>query len=64
MQKDLFDVQGKIILITGATGTLISKIATALAEAGAIVVLIARNLEKINALVETIRNSGGQEQGL
>jgi NAD(P)-dependent dehydrogenase (short-subunit alcohol dehydrogenase family) len=64
MQKNLFDVQGKIILITGATGTLISKIAIALAEAGASVILLARNPEKIESLVSTIQEKGGQAIGL
>lgn len=63
MQENLFSVHDKVILITGATGTLISQIAAALAEAGAIVILIARNSEKINALVEIIHNKGGQAVG-
>jgi NAD(P)-dependent dehydrogenase (short-subunit alcohol dehydrogenase family) len=63
MQTNLFDVQGKIILITGATGTLISRIAIALAEAGARIIAIARNPEKIQALVNTIQENGGQAEG-
>jgi NAD(P)-dependent dehydrogenase (short-subunit alcohol dehydrogenase family) len=63
MLANLFDVQGKIILITGATGTLISKIAIALAEAGAMIIAIARNPEKIQALVTTIQENGGRAAG-
>jgi NAD(P)-dependent dehydrogenase (short-subunit alcohol dehydrogenase family) len=64
MQKNLFDVQGKIIIITGATGTLTSQIAIALAEAGAMVIAIARNPEKIESLVQTIQEKAGQAVGL
>lgn len=44
--RNLFDIQGKVVVITGATGVLCGCIAEYLAEQGAHVVALGRNVEK------------------
>ena len=53
------DLTGKVAVITGASGTLCSIFAIALARAGAKVALLARNLNKLNDLVSQIESEGG-----
>lgn len=53
------DLTGKVAVITGASGTLCSIFALALARAGAKVALLARNLNKLNSLVAQIEAEGG-----
>lgn len=50
--NNIFDVTGKVVVMTGATGILGEPIALHLAECGAQVVLLARNAEKANVIVE------------
>ena len=57
--NDLFSVKNKVIVITGGTGVLGGGIATYLAQGGAKVVILARNKEKGNQLVERITKEGG-----
>jgi NAD(P)-dependent dehydrogenase (short-subunit alcohol dehydrogenase family) len=59
----LFSVKDKKIVITGATGVLGESMAKLLAKEGALVLIIGRSTDKINALVESIRVSGGQAEG-
>jgi NAD(P)-dependent dehydrogenase (short-subunit alcohol dehydrogenase family) len=49
------DLSGKRVLVTGASGGLGRETARALAAAGATIVLAARNVEKTNAAVQSIR---------
>ena len=57
------DLTGKVAVITGASGTLCSIFARALARAGAKVALLGRNMEKLNALAEEINAAGGTAKG-
>jgi len=56
--KDLFNIEGKIALITGSTGGLGSSFAKGLAENGATVVLNGRNSEKLKIQAEDFENAG------
>lgn len=56
----LFDVNGKVALITGATGGFGKAAAGGLAAAGAKVMATARTLSALELLVKEIRESGGQ----
>jgi NAD(P)-dependent dehydrogenase (short-subunit alcohol dehydrogenase family) len=58
--KDLFDVSGKVALITGATGGFGHTAAMALAMAGVKVMATGRSEETLKALVEEIRKQGGE----
>ena len=58
--KDLFDVSGKVALITGATGGFGHTAAMALAMAGVKVMATGRSDETLKALVEEIRKQGGE----
>lgn len=53
------NLTGKVAVVTGASGTLCSIFALALARAGAKVALLARNLNKLNSLVDQITAEGG-----
>ena len=57
---DLFDLTGKVALVTGASSGLGARFAEVLAEAGAAVVLIARRAERLAALAERIAEAGGK----
>lgn len=59
---DRFRLDGKTALITGASQGIGAACAMALAEAGAHVVLTARNLEALEQTAATIRNSGGSAE--
>jgi NAD(P)-dependent dehydrogenase (short-subunit alcohol dehydrogenase family) len=50
----LFDISGRTALVTGATGRLGRVFAAALADAGADVVLTARDVDELAGLAETI----------
>ncbi len=56
----LFDVSGKVALITGATGGFGRSAARGLAAAGAKVMATARTLSALELLVKGIREDGGQ----
>lgn len=58
--QDLFDVSGKIALITGATGGFGKAAAKGLAAAGAKVMATARTLSALEMLVKEIHEDGGQ----
>jgi NAD(P)-dependent dehydrogenase (short-subunit alcohol dehydrogenase family) len=57
--KDLFDVSGKVALITGATGGFGHTAALALAMAGVKVMATGRSEDKLKPLVEEIKKEGG-----
>lgn len=58
--QTLFDVNGKVALITGATGGFGKAAAMGLAAAGAKVMATARTLSNLERLVKEIREDGGQ----
>ena len=60
MEKNVLntDLSGKVAVVTGASGTLCSIFAKALARAGAKVALLGRNMEKLKALADEIEAEG------
>lgn len=58
--KNLFSVKDQVVVITGGTGVLGRAIAVHLAEEGARVVILGRKAEVGNAIVEEIKNDGGE----
>jgi NAD(P)-dependent dehydrogenase (short-subunit alcohol dehydrogenase family) len=55
MTENLFDIQGKVIVITGSTGVLAGGTANYLQQQGATVVYVGRNPDKVDAVVEKAR---------
>lgn len=64
MTQSLFDLTGKIAVVTGATGTLCAAMCRGLSTAGATVVVLARNQDKIDELVAELRGAGGNASGI
>lgn len=58
MSPDPFSLQGRIVLVTGASSGLGHHFAGVLAEHGAKVVLAARRVEKLEARVQELRDAG------
>ncbi len=58
--KNLFDIKGQVVVITGGTGVLGKAIAIHLAEEGAKIVILGRKAEVGNALVNEIKQKGGE----
>ncbi len=58
MTTKLFDLSGKIAVVTGATGVLCRAICHGLADGGATLVVIARNQDKIDTLVQELSQKG------
>jgi 3-oxoacyl-[acyl-carrier protein] reductase len=56
----IFDLSGKVALVTGASSGLGVRFAEALAENGASVVLVARRADRLGALKARIEKSGGR----
>lgn len=64
MPQNMFDLSGKVAVITGGTGVLGSSMTKALAGAGAIVVPLARTEANAKALADEITAAGGKALGL
>lgn len=58
--NQLFSIENKIVVMSGATGVLGSAISAHLASEGAIVVVLGRNQDKVKALVKRIEGAGGK----
>src|SRR3954453_14339793 len=58
--SELFDLTGRVALVTGASSGLGAHFAQTLSENGARVVLVARRVERLEALKEKIQAAGGQ----
>lgn len=56
---ELFNIEGKVIVITGGTGVLGTSMVEYLAQHGAKVAVLARNEEKGKALIERVKSKGG-----
>jgi gluconate 5-dehydrogenase len=63
-QASLFDLTGRIALVTGASSGIGRTIALALARAGCAVVLVARRVELLEALRDEIAFEGGRAASL
>jgi len=57
--QSLFDIAGKVALITGATGSLGSAVSRGMAGAGARVMLTGRNPDTLSPLAAEIADAGG-----
>lgn len=57
---ELFNIQNKVIVITGGSGVLGASMVEYIASHGAKVAVLARNKEKGDALVESVRSKGGE----
>jgi NAD(P)-dependent dehydrogenase (short-subunit alcohol dehydrogenase family) len=64
LMQDIFSVEGKHILITGASSGLGSHMASMLAGRGARVTAAARRVDRLQALVEGIREKGGEAEAI
>ena len=60
MSKDLFDLSGRVAIVTGASSGLGVTFAETLAEAGANVVICARRLQKLEETGRRIRDLGAR----
>ncbi len=58
--SDIFEVRGKFILMSGATGVLGTAMAKSLARNGARTIIMGRNPEKVNRLVSEIVAENGK----
>ena len=60
MSKDLFDLSGRVAIVTGASSGLGVTFAETLAEAGAHVVICARRLQKLEETGRKVRELGAR----
>lgn len=58
LNAEMFDLTGKVAVVTGATGTLCAAMCRGLSTAGAKVVVIARQQDKITELTEELCQNG------
>ena len=56
---ELFNISGKVVVITGGTGILGASMVEYIAQHGAKVVVLARNKEKGDNLIRKVRDNGG-----
>ncbi len=61
---DLFNLAGRVAIVTGGYGVLGGSMASALATAGARVAVLGRHAEHLDAKVRSIRDAGGEAMSL
>src|SRR5690606_1189207 len=59
-KHNLFSLEGKVIVITGATGVLGKYFALAVSRAGGKVAILGRSAERAQERVEEIKSEGGE----
>jgi NAD(P)-dependent dehydrogenase (short-subunit alcohol dehydrogenase family) len=64
MTDSLFNISGKVALVTGASSGIGAHFCKVLANAGAKVVACARSKDKLDAVVADIRATGGEAEAL
>ena len=64
MGSSLFDLSGKTALVTGGNGGIGYGIAKGLADAGASIVVAARNQAKTEEAVKTLQQNGSKAKGI
>jgi 2-deoxy-D-gluconate 3-dehydrogenase len=64
MPNDIFDLTGKVAIVTGGNGGIGQAIATGLANAGAAVAIVARNEAKTAKAVEKLKKAGAGSLGI
>ena len=62
--KELFDLTGKVAIVTGGRGLYGASITEGLCEAGAIVIVASRNGAKCEEYAETLRAKGYKAEGM
>jgi len=62
--QDIFNLQGKLAVVTGGTGVLGSAMSKALAKAGATVVILGRRKDAADTLADEIKKAGGTATGI
>lgn len=62
MPTNLFDLSGKIALVSGASRGIGEEIAKLLAEQGAVVIVSSRKIDDCTAVADTIREAGGSAE--
>jgi NAD(P)-dependent dehydrogenase (short-subunit alcohol dehydrogenase family) len=60
----LFDLSGRVAVVTGGSGVLGAALCHGLAQAGATVVVIARTAAKVEETTHAVRAAGGQALGI
>ena len=60
MNKNRFDLTGRVAMVTGASSGLGEHFAQVLAEAGAKVIVAARRVDRLQNVVERIKSAGGE----
>ena len=61
---DMFNLAGRVALVTGASSGLGAQFARALADNGAAVALVARRVERLKDLKSAIEGKGGRAVAL
>lgn len=62
--RDLFDIDGKVAVVTGGSGALGGSISKYLANNGVKVAVVGRTQENVDLRLGKIKNSGGEGMGL